>query len=106
MELAIQREQLWEDIRLINLARGKIPWAILGDFNTARYMDEKLGGNKLTFKQLTSFNTLIDDISLSYIRSSGNYWSWHNNSVGDGRILVRLDRVLCNDIWQTACIQL
>jgi len=97
---ATQREQLWEDLRLINLAHGQIPWAILGYFNIARYMDEKLGGNKLTFKQLTSFNTLIDDLSLSEIRSSANYWSWHNN-VGDRRILVRLARVLCNDIWLT-----
>ena len=69
---ATQREQLWEDLRLINLAHGQIPWAILGYFNIARYMDEKLGGNKLTFKQLTSFNTLIDDLSLEVLPIIGH----------------------------------
>ena len=26
-------------------------------------------------------------------------WSWHNSCVGPGRILGRLDRVLCNHLW-------
>ena len=29
----------------------------------------------------------------------GSRWSWHNSNVGPGRIIGRLDRVLCNDNW-------
>ena len=76
-----------------------MPRIILGDFNTARFLDEKMGGSRLTFSKVESFNQFIDDCSLSDIRSSGNYWSCHNSSTGIRRIMVRLDRVLCNEAW-------
>jgi len=36
---ATQGELLWQDLRVINQTYGQKPWTILGDFNTARYMD-------------------------------------------------------------------
>ena len=72
---------------------------MLGDFNSARYTYEKVGGNQLSFTHLALFHNYIDHCSLSDIRSIGNKWSWHNNSIGINRILGRLDRVLCNQSW-------
>ena len=33
------------------------------------------------------------------MRYVGSKWSWHNSCVGPGRILGRLDKVLCNHLW-------
>jgi len=41
----------------------------LGDFNTTRFLDEKLGGRSLTFAKLESFNKFIDDYILSDIKN-------------------------------------
>jgi len=35
---------------------------------------------------------------LSDIKSIGSHWSWDSNSLGT-RILVRFDRILCNEAW-------
>ena len=67
-----QRDLLWQDLRLINIAHGLKPWALLGDFNPIRYMDEKLGGAN-SHSNNWNFNKLIDDLSMSDIRSTGNF---------------------------------
>jgi len=72
---------------------------VLGDFNSTRYTDEKVGGNQLSFANLASFNNFIDHCSLLDIRCLGNKWSWHNSSLSTNRILGRRDRVLCNQNW-------
>ena len=95
------REQLWQDLKTIHHVHDHKPWAIIGDFNTTRFLDEILGGGRLTYAKIASFNQFIDDCSLSDIKSSGNYWSWHNNYRRNGTILVRLDRVLCNVLINT-----
>jgi len=92
-------EQLWQELSSIYQNHGHKPWAVIGDFNTVRFLDEKKGGNKLTYAKVESINKCIDDCSLSDIRSAGSFWSWHNSSMGAKRILVRLERVLCNDVW-------
>jgi len=48
-------------------------------------------GKQLSFAQLSSFNNFIDNCSLSNIRRALIKWSWHNNSIGNNRILGRLD---------------
>ena len=72
---------------------------LVGDFNVARYNDEKVGGRFLSIQQLQDFNDFIDSCALSDKKSSGGKWSWHNKTVGTKRIAGRLDRVLCNIAW-------
>ena len=86
-------------IQQIHQGIGNKPWALLGDFNSVRYTDEKVEGKQLSFSQLSSFNSFVDHCSLSDIRSFGNKWSWHNNSFGSKKIIGRLDTVLCNKNW-------
>jgi len=47
----------------------------MGDFNTARFSDENVGGNPLSIKKLTDFNGCIQHCSLSDIESLGSAWT-------------------------------
>lgn len=46
-------------------ARGLIsgPWALYGDFNTARYLSEKKNCNRIN-KGMTDFSNFIEDMEL------------------------------------------
>ena len=61
------REQLWQERRSIYQNHGHKPWAVIGDFNTVRFLDEKKVGNKLTYAKVESINKCIDDLSLIHI---------------------------------------
>ena len=57
-----QREFLWSDLQQIHQSSGHKPWALLDDFNTARYTDEKVGGKQLSFANyIHSIDSLIID---------------------------------------------
>ena len=58
-----------------------------------------MGGKPLFFIKLAPFNDCIAEYQLLDMRYVGSKWSWHKGSVGPGRILGRLDKVLCNHLW-------
>ena len=74
-----ERKELWNNLYALNIQNW--PWLVAGDFNTARYTSEKIGGKSLTFLQLSSFNNFIASCFLFDLSSVGNHWSW-NNSFG------------------------
>jgi len=39
-----QREALWKELNNVAAHVGDTPWLVFGDFNTARYKSEKVGG--------------------------------------------------------------
>lgn len=94
-----QRLNLWNELSTISDLFADIPWAVGGDFNTARYTNEKIGGRYLSISQLRDFNECLDKCGLTDIRSTGSFWSWNNSSEGVGRITGRLDRLLGNPCW-------
>ena len=42
-----ERDSLWKE--LTDLQLFSTPWLVTGDFNTSRFIDEKVGGRSLTF---------------------------------------------------------
>ncbi|MQM23789.1 hypothetical protein Taro_056859 [Colocasia esculenta] len=96
--LSYERQSLWRDIILLS-ATITLPWLIIGDFNSVRYPQEKIGGRALTPSVLRDFNTCIDSSSLLDLKSVGNTYSWCNRLVGARRIACRMDRALINHSW-------
>ena len=88
-----ERNQLWNELRHINRTFISNAWAVLRDFNCARFTDN------LSFAKLASFNDCIANCQLIDLKHVGSKWSWHNNNVGSGRIVGSFDRVLCNHLW-------
>ena len=93
-----ERNELSDDLRYICKKIISAPWAVMGDFNTARYTDEKMGGKPLSFIKLSPFNDCIAECQLLEVIHVGSKWSWHKNTVGPRRIVGRLERVLCNHL--------
>ena len=58
------RDQLRQDLREIHQNHGHKLGATFGDFNTDRFLDEKIGGNRLTFSKVESFSSLLTVLSL------------------------------------------
>ena len=76
------------------------PWALLGDFNITRLVEESLGGNRRTSQAIIDFNLFIDEAELDDLRFVGSFYSWSNKQ-GDNPILKKLDRVLVSQEWIT-----
>jgi len=66
---------LWADLINVATAYNQLPWMLVGDFNVARYSDEKIGGRSISIQQLQDFNDFIDSCALSDIKHIGDKWS-------------------------------
>jgi len=86
-----EREELWSLLVHINQPLHQWALEVVGDFNTSRLFDEKIGGKPLTFPELSPFNDCINACMLSDLQHVRSHWSWHNNSNGTTRIIGRLD---------------
>ena len=69
-----------------------VPWVVLGDFNTVRSSNEKVGGNRVNMAWLERFNNSISNAGLSELKTEGARLTWSNRQRGFGRILGRIDR--------------
>ena len=50
---------LWVELCNISDAYSNMSWSVLGDFNVARFMNEKLGGKPLPIHKLQDFNDCV-----------------------------------------------
>ncbi|KAJ8485323.1 hypothetical protein OPV22_017808 [Ensete ventricosum] len=93
------RNALWRDLVSIANSYPTVPWVVLGDFNTVRYTNEKVGARVLSECQLQHFNDCIDTAALTDMKSVGDWFSWNNQSTAERKIMARLDRCLINQEW-------
>ncbi|KAL0924645.1 hypothetical protein M5K25_005494 [Dendrobium thyrsiflorum] len=91
------RSLLWDDIRKVDPGNN-LPWVVMGDFNCCRFQNEKIGGTQIAASRLAPFNSLVFDVNLTDVPSSGNFFTWYNQRL-DQPIYSKLDRILSNDKW-------
>ena len=94
-----RRKVLWGELSSLAHTYNLPPWMLVGDFNVAKYSDEKVGGRTLSIQQLQDFNDFTAACALTDISHTGGKWSSHNNVTGARRLVGRLDRALCNTAW-------
>ncbi|GAV89257.1 hypothetical protein CFOL_v3_32675 [Cephalotus follicularis] len=75
------------------------PWAILGDFNVSRSVQEQLRGKLRLSKSILEFEDCIWDCELEDIRQTGCFYTWNNKRSGIDLITKKLDRVMGNWLW-------
>ncbi|KAL0914872.1 hypothetical protein M5K25_015257 [Dendrobium thyrsiflorum] len=92
-----ERFKLWDSLREVGSSISS-PWALLGDFNCCCQPSEKSGGSTLLQSQLWDFKSLIFDLGLLDLASTGLKFTWFNQSATDP-IHLKLDRMLINDKW-------
>jgi hypothetical protein len=77
---------------------GADPWLLLGDFNIARYAEDRNNDN-FDARAADSLNKLIDDLALQDLPLLDRRYTWTNSR--DDPTLVRLDRAMINLAWGT-----
>lgn len=93
----------WEELWLYLAAMAKVilvSWLVIGDFNQVVDPTEKLGGQRLTRTHTASLWNFLNNGGLIDLGFSGPRYTWTNNRRGAGKIRERLDRAVCNSLWQ------
>ncbi|GAV77233.1 Exo_endo_phos domain-containing protein [Cephalotus follicularis] len=93
------RQELWGGMRRVACNFSSLPWAILGDFNVSRSVQEQLGGKPGLSKAMLEFKACIRDCEIEDIRQTGCFYTWNNKRSGRELITKKLDRVMGNWLW-------
>ncbi|XP_021728495.1 uncharacterized protein LOC110695590 [Chenopodium quinoa] len=91
------RLPLWEGIRSISIQH--YPWLCAGDYNSVLHTSDRLHGNEVTDYETIDFQSLVDDLDLTEVKSKGAFYSWSNKAHTGPRTLSRIDRVFGNQDW-------
>ena len=70
---------------------------MLGDFNTTRFVNEKIGDNLVHDTAMTDFHECLFNLELSNMSFLGPIFTWMNRHEGDNFIARKLDRCLQNE---------
>ena len=88
-----QRVHLWKDLQDIAHQMDEA-WCLMGDFNTLRFKDDRIGGNEVQEGELRELANLLETCEIHELKSTGAYFSWTNRTIWS-----RIDHVFLNDLW-------
>lgn len=89
------REAVWEELTTF-AASISLPWCVGGDFNSVLFAHEKEGGAPFNYNQSIPFSSCINSCNLLDLGFNGPPFTWSR-----GQLRERLDRILCNEAWQS-----
>ena len=69
---------MWEQLKQLKASSPEGAWCFLGDFNSIRSMEERVGSSQRTVGAYDSagFNEWISDMELKEIKSFGSRFTW------------------------------
>ncbi|XP_039118470.1 uncharacterized protein LOC120254421 [Dioscorea cayenensis subsp. rotundata] len=89
---------LWNELSKITCLR--IPWLILGDFNSVLSRSKHKGGSFSYYSRKSRlFLDFVDSNNLLDLKYTGSPYTWCNNQFGSAHRWARLDRCLVNVDW-------
>ena len=88
---------LWRHLIWCEPKVGSNPWIVLGDFNTTRFVNEKIGGNLVYDTAMADFHECLFNLELADIPFVGPIFTWMNRREGANFIARKLDRCLQNE---------
>ena len=91
------RRVLWSHLQGCADYVGSMPWFLVGDFNTTRFVSEKIGGNMNTNAAMEEFQECLFKLELDDMHFTGPLYTWINRRVGDQFVARKLDRSLQNE---------
>lgn len=92
-------KESWNLLQLLN-NQYQMSWAYLGDFNEILYASEKSSGPERSQQQMDGFRRAVNACGFHDLGFEGFEFTWCNCRTGDGRILLRLDRVFATLEWR------
>ncbi|KAH0695976.1 hypothetical protein KY289_013458 [Solanum tuberosum] len=92
-----ERRGLWSN--LVTYHRGcQKAWIILGDFNLVLRVEDRIGGNPITWADVVDFHTCIEECELIEFPHAGSKYTW-NDKGSNQRIFSKLDWIFINNKW-------
>ncbi|RAL42418.1 hypothetical protein DM860_017598 [Cuscuta australis] len=91
-----KRKELWDKL---NKLSSSTAWCIMGDFNTVLHLDERIGGNPVSWEEIKEFQQCLSRCGLEDLPYEGPKFTWNNNQGTGKRIYSKLDRVMSNLDW-------
>ena len=88
------RKELWRELGIIYDTMCN-PWVVGGDFNAILKKEEKMGGLNAKIHSCKKFGSWVQDCNMNDMGFVGSRFTWKR-----GMVQERLDRFLCNDVWQ------
>ncbi|XP_010684030.1 uncharacterized protein LOC104898633 [Beta vulgaris subsp. vulgaris] len=93
----IDRRSLWSGVQ--GHVTGQSPMMVIGDFNDVCHSNDRKNGALITEAETIDFEEFLLNTSLLEARSTGLYYSWSNSSLGEDRIVSRIDKAFVNQVW-------
>ncbi|XP_074283244.1 uncharacterized protein LOC141607795 [Silene latifolia] len=94
---ADHRERLWVELK--GVAYKVTNWILMGDWSIVRSMEERIGPNPPSVRDMLAFNQCILDCQLEDLHSLGCEYTSTNKQDDVTSVWLRLDRVLSNPLW-------
>ncbi|XP_060202744.1 uncharacterized protein LOC132631162 [Lycium barbarum] len=92
-----ERRLLWENLEAHSQNNTR-PWLALGDFNSVLKSEDRLGGNPVTWAEVTEFQNCVDNCGFIEMVQQGQKYTW--NDKGDNqRIYSKIDWSFINNEW-------
>jgi exonuclease III len=92
----IHRRSLWDNLNLHRLYVRNRPWCLLGDFNSALNLEDKLEGSSVIDIAMREFRECIDVIEVFDVNRSGLQFTWNQKPRGLDGTLKKIDRIMAN----------
>nr|XP_043629994.1 uncharacterized protein LOC122601294 [Erigeron canadensis] len=90
------RRLLWSDLEKHKLFVRDRPWALLGDFNLALFLEDKVFGSSSITISMREFKECLDSIEVFDENCFGCRYTWTQKPKKGVGILKKIDRVLGN----------
>ncbi|PWA43293.1 RNA-directed DNA polymerase, eukaryota, Reverse transcriptase zinc-binding domain protein [Artemisia annua] len=90
------RRRLWDNLGLHNQLVRNRPWCVLGDFNSALNLEDKVEGSSIIDIAMREFKECVDANELVDINRSGLQFTWSQKPRGLDGTLRKIDRIMAN----------
>ncbi|KMZ66532.1 hypothetical protein ZOSMA_297G00090 [Zostera marina] len=99
----VDRREVWDGIDRLSATYSDFPWFVLGDFNEIRKISERISVSRPQWARIEEFNNCVLSSKLMEGEHMGPEFTFCNDRIGRGRVVSRLDRVLCShrvlELW-------
>ncbi|XP_022024390.1 uncharacterized protein LOC110924702 [Helianthus annuus] len=97
----ITRRELWNHLGLHKSLVRNDPWVMLGDFNSALYLDDNSMGCSSVSASMRDFQACVNDIEMLDLNQSGLQFTWSQKPKKGIGLMKKIDRVMGNSQFLT-----
>ncbi|PWA80652.1 RNA-directed DNA polymerase, eukaryota, Reverse transcriptase zinc-binding domain protein [Artemisia annua] len=90
------RRPLWRNLVLHKHYVRNRPWCLLGDFNSALNLEDRVEGSSVIDIAMREFKDCVEEIEVFDVNRSGLQFTWNQKPRGTDGKLKKIDRIMAN----------